>query len=150
VEELIAAGARHVTVGTRAVEDPDWLAELAIAHPGVLIVAADVRQRRVVTHGWTRSASTDILEFLADVDDLPLGGVLVTAVHREGQMVGPDLALMDDLAEASDLPIIASGGIASRDDLQALAHRGVSAAIIGMALYTGALDPRAIAEEFSE
>ena len=150
MEDLLAAGARYVTVGTRAVEDPEWLGELASAHPGALIVAADVRDRRVLTHGWSRAASMNVLEFLADLDGLPLAGVLVTAVHREGQMVGPDLALMDDLAEACDLPILASGGIASRDDLQALAHRGVSAAIIGMALYTGALDPYAIAEEFSE
>jgi len=150
VEELFAAGARYVTVGTRAVEDPDWLADLSAAHPGAVIVAADVRERRVVTHGWSRAHTLNILEFLADVEHLPLGGLLVTAVHREGLMAGPDLALMDDLSEASDLSIIASGGIASREDLQALAHRGVSAAVIGMALYTGALDPYATAEEFSE
>lgn len=150
VEELLAEGARYVTVGTRAVEDPDWLADLAAAHPGAVIVAADVRERRILTHGWSRALAMDVLDFLAEVEHLPLGGVLVTAVHREGRMVGPDLALMDDLTEASDLSIIASGGIASRDDLQALAHRGVSAAVIGMALYTGALDPYAIAEEFSE
>ena len=150
VDDLLGAGARYVTVGTRAVEDPDWLAELATAHPGALIVAADVRERRVVTHGWSRAACTDILEFLGDIEGLPLGGVLVTAVHREGQMLGPDLALMDDLTEATEFPIIASGGISNRDDLCALAHRGVSAAIVGMALYTGALDPQAIAEEFAE
>lgn len=149
-DELFAAGARFVTVGTRAVEDPEWLADLAGAHPGAVIVAADVRERRIVTHGWNRTGAMDVLEFLADLEGLPLGGVLVTAVHREGRMTGPDLALMDDLAEATDLPIIASGGVAGRDDLQALAHRGVSAAVIGMALYTGALDPRATAEEFSE
>ncbi len=150
VEELLAAGARYVTVGTRAVEDPDWLADLAAEYPGAIIVAADVRERRLVTHGWSRAQVMDILEFLAEVEHLPLGGVLVTAVHREGRMTGPDLALMDDLTEFSDLPIIASGGVGSRDDLQALAHRGVSATVIGMALYTGALDPYAIAQEFSE
>jgi phosphoribosylformimino-5-aminoimidazole carboxamide ribotide isomerase len=150
VEELLAAGARYVTVGTRAVEEPDWLADLATAHPGAVVAAADVRERRVVTHGWSRAQSLDVVEFLTEIDHLPLGGVLVTATHREGRMIGPDLALMTDLAEAFDLPIIASGGIAGRDDLVALAHRGVSAAVIGMALYTGAVDPYAIAEEFSE
>ncbi|MGH7670093.1 MAG: HisA/HisF-related TIM barrel protein [Gemmatimonadaceae bacterium] len=150
VEDLLAAGARFVTVGTRAVEDPDWLADLSAAHPGSVVVAADVRERHLVTHGWSRTQTVSILDFLADIEHLPLGGVLVTAVHREGQMVGPDLALMDDLTEASDLPIVASGGIASRGDLLALAHRGVSAAVVGMALYTGALDPYAIAEEFAE
>ena len=79
-----------------------------------------------------------------------LGGraLLVTAVHREGLMQGTDLPLMEDVAESSRAPVIASGGIAAAEDLRALAHRGVSAAVLGMALYTGALDARAIAEEF--
>lgn len=150
VEDLLASGAQRVIVGTRAVENPDWLAELAAEHPGVLIVAADVRERKVVTHGWTRAQAMDVRDLLLDIEQLPLAGVLVTAVHREGQMVGPDLALMQDLTESTDLPIIASGGIATRDDLRALEYRGVAAAVIGMALYTGALDPVAVAEEFSE
>lgn len=150
VDELIAAGAQYVTVGTRAIEDPEWLADLSALHPGRVIVAADVRERRLVTHGWRQSETVDLLEFVANLETLPLAGVLVTAVHREGQMVGPDLALMDDLAANTSLPIIASGGIASRTHLQALANRGASAAIVGMALYTGALDPYATAEEFSE
>jgi phosphoribosylformimino-5-aminoimidazole carboxamide ribotide isomerase len=139
-----------VIVGTRAIENPDWLADLAASHPGVVIVAADVRERKVVTHGWTQSQPLDVRDLLADIEHLALAGVLVTAVHREGQMVGPDLSLMEDLTESTELPIIASGGIATRDDLRALEHRGVAAAVIGMALYTGALDPVAVAEEFAE
>jgi phosphoribosylformimino-5-aminoimidazole carboxamide ribotide isomerase len=150
VDDLLAAGAARVIVGTRAIENPDWLAELAASHPGAVIVAADVRERKVVTHGWTRSQALEVQDLLADIEHLALAGVLVTAVHREGQMVGPDLSLMQDLTESTELPIIASGGIASRDDLRALEHRGVAAAVIGMALYTGALDPVAVAEEFSE
>ncbi len=150
VEELFAARAAFVIVGTRAVESPEWLAELSTAHPGRIIVAADVRDRSVLTHGWTRSPSIDVHDLLAEIGVLPLAGVLVTAVHREGQMAGPDLPLMQDLVEASDLPIIASGGVSCRDDLCALQHRGVAAAVIGMALYTGALDPVATAQEFSE
>jgi phosphoribosylformimino-5-aminoimidazole carboxamide ribotide isomerase len=150
VNELFGEGARYVTVGTRAVEDPDWLSDLCTTHPGAMIVAADVRERRIVTHGWSRARPTELLDFLRDIEALPLAGVLVTAVHREGQMVGPDLALMEEAVDASDFPIVASGGIATREDLRALAHRGVAGAVIGMALYTGALDPRATAEEFSE
>jgi phosphoribosylformimino-5-aminoimidazole carboxamide ribotide isomerase len=150
VDDLLAAGAARVIVGTRAIENPDWLAELVASHPGTVIVAADVRERKVVTHGWTRSQALDVQDLLAEIEHLALAGVLVTAVHREGQMVGPDLSLMQDLTESTDLPIIASGGIANRDDLCALEHRGVAAAVIGMALYTGALDPVAVAQEFSE
>ncbi len=149
VDDLLAAGAARVIVGTRAIEDLDWLADLATSHAGLLIVAADVRERRVVTHGWSRAQQLDVFDVLAELEHLPIAGVLVTAVHREGLMTGPDLALVQDLTDATDLPIIASGGIASHDDLRALEHRGSAAAVIGMALYTGALDPIAVAQEFS-
>jgi len=81
---------------------------------------------------------------------LPLAGLLVTAVHREGRMQGTDLFLMEDVVEAANFPVYASGGIASVADLRALADRGVAAAVVGMALYTGAIDPWHAAEEFAE
>ena len=150
VDELFADGAAWVIVGTRAIEEPDWLERIAGAHPGAIIVAADVRDRRIVTRGWSRSLPHDILDFIGDVDSLPLGGLLVTAVHREGQMQGTDLPLMEDVAEVSAWPVFASGGIATMGDLRALDDRGLAGAVLGMALYTGTLDPRIVAEEFAE
>ncbi|HVZ78005.1 MAG TPA: 1-(5-phosphoribosyl)-5-[(5-phosphoribosylamino)methylideneamino] imidazole-4-carboxamide isomerase [Gemmatimonadaceae bacterium] len=150
VDALLSSGAARVVVGTRAVEDPEWLAELADEYPGAIVLAADVRERQVVTHGWARAFPRDVVEFVEEASLLPLGGILVTAVHKEGQMGGTDLTLMEDVVEASAVPIIASGGVASAGDLRALDHRGVHAAVVGMALYTGALDPRAIAQEFPE
>ena len=148
--DLLGEGASRVVVGTRALEEPDWLADVAEEFPGQVIVAADVRDRRVVTHGWSRTLPEDILDVVEELNDLPLGGLLVTAVHREGQMRGVDLPLMEDVAEASHVPVIASGGVASIRDLRALAYRDVAGVVIGMALYTGALDPSAVAGEFGE
>lgn len=148
VHEMLEAGARYAIVGTRALEDLDWLAELAHEAPGTLIVAADVRERRVTTQGWQRTLRTDVLDVVEELNALPLAGLLVTAVHREGRMEGTDLPLMEDVAEAAAFPVIAAGGISSMRDLYALEERGVAAAVIGMALYTGALDPRTVAEEF--
>ncbi len=150
VEQLFHAGASRVVVGTRALEEPEWLASLASLYPGVIVVATDVRERRVVTRGWVRTLPVDIMDVVEQLNPLPLGGLLVTAVHMEGQMGGTDLALMEDVAEASRFPVIASGGVSSMADLRALEHRGVSAVVIGMALYTGALDARAVAQEFGE
>jgi phosphoribosylformimino-5-aminoimidazole carboxamide ribotide isomerase len=150
VEELLEAGASRVILGTRAIEDPEWLAGIASRHPGEIIVAADVRERRVVTHGWEKLQHRDISDVIAELNDSPLGGVLVTAVHKEGQMRGTDLFLMEDVAEQSEFPVLASGGITTMNDLRALAERGIAGAVIGMALYTGALDPRAVSGEFSE
>jgi phosphoribosylformimino-5-aminoimidazole carboxamide ribotide isomerase len=149
VESLLSDGAERVVVGTRAVEEPDWLREIADANPGAIILAADVRDRRVLTHGWARQLPHNILDLVEDLGGIPLGGLLVTAVHREGQMAGTDLPLMEDVAEASDWPVFASGGIATMADLRALEDRGLAGAVVGMALYTGALDPRTLAEEFS-
>jgi phosphoribosylformimino-5-aminoimidazole carboxamide ribotide isomerase len=150
IEALLQDGARRVVVGTRGIEDPDWLAEVASAFPGTVILAADVRDRRVVTRGWGHTSSRLVSDVVSDLNTLPLAGLLVTAVHKEGQMQGSDLPLMEEIVESSDLPIYASGGIGTMGDLRALEQCGVAAVIIGMALYTGAIDPRAVAEEFAE
>lgn len=150
VEELLEAGAVQVIVGTRAIEEPDWLAGLASRHPGEIMVAADVRERRVTTRGWAHTLPVDILDLIDELNAFPLGGLLVTAVHREGQMQGTDLPLMEDVAERSNFPVFASGGVSSMQDLRALEHRGLAGAVIGMALYTGALDPVVVAGEFHE
>lgn len=150
VDELFEAGAANVIVGTRAIEEPDWLAGLANRHPGLLIVACDVRERHVTTRGWARTLPVEILDVVNDINHLPLAGLLVTAVHREGQLQGTDLPLMEDVVEHANFPVYASGGISTMQDLRALEHRGLAGAVIGMALYTGVLDPTAVAGEFSE
>jgi len=148
VDALVETGARYVVLGTRAVETPEWLADVAEHRPDTVIVAADVRGREVVTRGWRSALGEDVRAFVREIDALPLAGVLVTAVHVEGQMCGPDLDLMEVIVATTSIPVIASGGIATMHDLRALASRGVAGAVIGMALYTGALDARAVAEEF--
>jgi phosphoribosylformimino-5-aminoimidazole carboxamide ribotide isomerase len=149
VERLLQEGASWVVLGTRALEEPEWLAGTASTFPGQLIVAADVRERQVVTRGWARTLSRSVLDVIEQLNDIPLGGVLVTAVHREGRLAGTDLFLMEDVAELSAHPVIASGGISTVGDLRELAERGIAAAVVGMALYTGALDARSVAEEFA-
>jgi len=150
VEELLEAGATNVIVGTRALEEIEWLAGISARHPGEIIVACDVRERRVTTRGWVRTLPVDILDAVEELNALSLAGLLVTAVHREGQMQGTDLPLMEDVAESSHFPVYASGGVASMHDLRALEHRGIAGVVIGMALYTGALDPVVVAGEFRE
>ncbi len=149
IEQLLTAGADRIIVGTRALEDPWWFEEMTLRYPQQLIVACDVRERRVVTRGWTETTSRLVLDMVEELDRLPIAGFLVTAVHKEGLMTGTDLPLMQDVAEATEAPVLASGGIGTLTDLHELADRGVAGCVLGMALYTGALDPRVIAEEFS-
>lgn len=150
IERLLDDGVDRIVIGTRGVEDPEWLAEQAERAPGRIVLAADVRGRRIVTRGWVKETAREVLDLIRELEQLPLAGLLVTAVHAEGKMQGTDLALMTDVADHSPWPVIASGGVGSMNDLRALEDRGLAAVILGMALYTDALDPRVVAEEFAE
>jgi len=145
---LLAAGASEVVLGTRAIEDRLWLDDVVLRYPNRIIVAADTRERQLVTRGWSETNRLTVTDFVDDLSSLRLAGILVTAVDREGRMEGPDFALMQEIALRSKVPLQASGGVRSVEDLRALADVGVSATIIGMALYTGMLDPQTIIEEF--
>jgi phosphoribosylformimino-5-aminoimidazole carboxamide ribotide isomerase len=149
-ENLLEAGAARVIVGTRAVEDPAWLAEVTRQLPGKVVVACDVKGINVVSRGWTETTGLHALSFLATLDPLQLAGVLVTDVSREGRLAGINGDLFARLATATPHPLLAAGGVTSLSDLQALDQAGVSGAVLGMSLYTGAIDPSAALRLFRE
>jgi phosphoribosylformimino-5-aminoimidazole carboxamide ribotide isomerase len=144
-ERLFALGAATVVVGTRAVEDRDFREDLARRFPKRIVLALDVRERDVLVRGWQASSGRTVIDLLAETADLELAGILVTAVHKEGLLGGADANLMHELAGATKHPLIASGGVSTPSDLAELERAGCAGCVIGMALYTGALDPRAIA-----
>jgi phosphoribosylformimino-5-aminoimidazole carboxamide ribotide isomerase len=146
---LLEDGADQVIVGTRGIEDPSWLLEQAALAPGRIILAADVRDGVVVSKGWTARTKLHLADVVSDLADAPLAGLLVTAVHMEGKMEGTDLPLIEEAVQSSPWPVIASGGIGSLQDLRNLEDRGVAAVVLGMSLYTEALDARVVAEEFA-
>ncbi len=148
VSALLEAGSDAVIIGTRGLADPEWLRAQAFRAPGQVILAADVRDGEVVAEGWAARSGRSLREAIRAVEDAPLAGLLVTAVHREGLMQGTDLALMEEAVAASPWRVHASGGVGSIDDLRALAGIGVQAVVLGMGLYTGTLDAAAVAAEF--
>jgi phosphoribosylformimino-5-aminoimidazole carboxamide ribotide isomerase len=149
VEAVLSGGASFAVVGTRAIEDTAWLTQVAQRFPGKVVVAADVKGREVVTRGWTAGSGRDIADLLQALEPLPLGGLLVTAVHKEGQLGGVDLPLMQEVARGSRHRLYASGGVTTLEDLRALGAAGAYGAVIGMALYTGKLDAADVAREFA-
>jgi len=149
IDELLNAGASEVVLGTRAVEDRAWLEDAVARYPNRIIVAADASARRLLSRGWSETSSRDVIDFIDGLNALQLPAILVTAVEREGRMEGPDVKLVEEITARSPIPLQASGGVRSIDDIRALADAGASAAIIGMALYTGALNPQTIIEEMS-
>ncbi len=149
-ERLLEKGASRVVIGSRGIEDREWLRDLAETFPRKIVLAADVKNRVVLTAGWRDQSAVRLEDLVAELNEIPLAAVLVTAVHREGQQAGTDLQLFDDLASALTVPLIASGGITTMHDLSALSKKNISAAVIGMALYTGALQADIVAKEYGK
>lgn len=148
-DAYLAAGAARVIAGTRAVRDRPWLAALAARHPLRVVVAADTRGGEVLVRGWTEGAGLALLPFLRELAPLPLAGILVTDVGREGRLTGVDAALFGDVVAAASHPILAAGGIACLEDLRLLAAAGVAGAVLGMSIYAGDLDAPSVAREFA-
>ncbi|MGA9522281.1 MAG: 1-(5-phosphoribosyl)-5-[(5-phosphoribosylamino)methylideneamino] imidazole-4-carboxamide isomerase [Myxococcaceae bacterium] len=149
IERLFELGAERVVVGTRGIADPAFLADACARWPERIVLAADVRGREVQVRGWTEGTGMTLAVLLERVQALALGGVLVTAVHVEGLMTGPDVSLVREARSQTRVPLIASGGVGSMEDLKRLEDAGADAAVLGMSLYTGAIDPERVAKEFS-
>ncbi len=147
VDEVLAAGARWAVLGTRAVLDPRFLDDVCAAHAGRVIVAVDARGMRVAVKGWTETIESTVVDVGRRAVDAGAASLLYTDVGRDGMGTGPNVEDTAALARALPIPILASGGVATVADLRALALvPGVEGAIIGRALYTGAVElPAAIA-----
>ncbi len=146
--ELLDAGVDRVVVGTRAIDDPDWLAALAGRHPGRIVVAADIRDGEVLRRGWTEGSGLRILEVLDALAELPLAGILCTDVGREGRVEGIDRSGVLEVLRGTAHPVWISGGVTTMDELRFLRSEGAAGAVLGMALYTGSLDAEAVAHAF--
>ncbi len=142
-ERYLAVGVKRVIVGTLAVEDPDRVAEMCQRHPGRIVVGVDARQGQVATHGWVNTSTVAATDLVRQVSDMGVAAIIYTDIQRDGMLSGPNLDQLRTIAQVSRIPVIASGGISSITDLLALLALeplGVNGAIIGKALYTGAIE----------
>jgi phosphoribosylformimino-5-aminoimidazole carboxamide ribotide isomerase len=136
-DAYLALGAERVVLGSAAIHDPALVRALATEHTGRVVVAVDARDGLVAVDGWTQPTRVRASELVESLSDLPLAGILYTDVARDGTRSGPNVEATADLATRTRVPVIASGGVGSLDDLRALAGRGVAACIVGRALYDG-------------
>ncbi|MBA2455165.1 MAG: bifunctional 1-(5-phosphoribosyl)-5-((5-phosphoribosylamino)methylideneamino)imidazole-4-carboxamide isomerase/phosphoribosylanthranilate isomerase PriA [Nocardioidaceae bacterium] len=135
----LSTGCRRVTLGTAALERPEWCAQVVAEHADRIAVGLDVRGRSLTARGWTRE-SGDLFEVLERLDADGCARYVVTDVMRDGTLQGPNLDLLRSVCAATTRPVVASGGISSLADLRALADLaplGVEGAIVGKALYAG-------------
>jgi phosphoribosylformimino-5-aminoimidazole carboxamide ribotide isomerase len=141
VAAALAAGARWVVLGTRVALDPGFLAEACRTFPDEVIAAVDATDGRVAVDGWTRVLDLDAIALARDAADAGAAAVLYTDIARDGTERGPNVWTTARVAQAAGIPVLASGGVGSLDDLcQLAAIPGVEGAVVGRALYTGAVD----------
>ena len=136
IDEALAAGAARVLVGTAAAS-PGFLTEAATRFGEGLVVAVDIRDGRVALEGWTSEAPLTATELVRRCAEAGVARLLVTNVRRDGSLEGPDLELLEEVLAASDLPVLAAGGISGVDDLRRLRELGCEGAVLGSALWLG-------------
>jgi 1-(5-phosphoribosyl)-5-[(5-phosphoribosylamino)methylideneamino] imidazole-4-carboxamide isomerase/N-(5'phosphoribosyl)anthranilate isomerase len=139
LQAALATGCARVNLGTAALESPEWVRKAIAEHGDKIAVGLDVRGTTLAARGWT-SEGGDLYETLARLDADGCARYVVTDVHRDGTLTGPNLELLRNVCAATNKPVVASGGVSSLDDLRALATLtdiGVEGAIVGKALYAG-------------
>lgn len=141
IEAWIEKGIARVILGTVAVENPDLVRQAARAFPDKVAVGLDAREGRVATRGWAEETDLMVTDLAKSFEDAGVAAIIYTDINRDGAMQGPNIEATEALARATSIPVIASGGVSSMNDLIALRDTGVIAgAISGRALYDGALD----------
>lgn len=141
IEMWLSQGISRVILGTVAVENPDLVRAAARAFPGQIAVGIDARNGMVATKGWAHDTNIHVTDLAQQFQDAGVAALIYTDIDRDGAMGGPNIAATEALARAVTIPVIASGGVSSIDDLLALKATGViKGAISGRALYDGAID----------
>ncbi len=140
IEQALAWGVRKVILGTRAFKDSAWFEEIVREFPDRIVLGLDVRQGLVATNGWLEVDQTPALEVVRRCAALPLAALVYTDISRDGMLEGANVEVMAELASATSVPLIASGGVTSLEDVRKLARLGLAGCIIGRALYEGCID----------
>ena len=141
IEAWISRGLSRIILGTVAVENATLVREAALAFPGKIAVGLDAREGRVATRGWASETNIMVTDLAQQFEDDGITAIIYTDINRDGAMGGPNVAATEALARAVNIPIIASGGVSSMQDLHDLKATGViSGAISGRALYDGAIN----------
>jgi len=142
VRRLLDAGVERVVVGTAAMENWDWFETLVAdrRYARQLTLAIDARDGVVATHGWTAASTRTAVDVARQVRGWPLAALLYTDVAKDGMLSGPNVERTAELAAATDVPVIASGGVGSVDHIRSLKGHGIWAVIVGRSLYEGKVD----------
>ncbi len=143
VERYLDDGVRYTIIGTKAVNEPHFINDLCLSFPGHIIVGLDAKNGKVATEGWSKMSHHDVIDMAKHFENDGVAAIIYTDISKDGMMQGASVESTKALAEAIRIPVIASGGVSSLDDIRALCEvqdSGITGAIIGRALYDGAID----------
>ena len=139
IRRLLDLGLCRLVIGTLALREPDWFRSMCRKFPGRLVLGIDARAGRVATQGWLETSEVAATELARQFAAEPIAAVIYTDIATDGMMSGPNVAAMAEMRSAIDLPVVASGGVTTKQDVARLAAVPMAGCIIGRALYEGTL-----------
>lgn len=151
IERVLSYGVYRVIIGTKAVKDPDFVKE-AIERFGSehIVVGVDAKNGLVAIEGWEKVSDKSALSMCLSMKEMGVQSIVYTDISKDGMLMGPNVAMTQELTEKTDLNIIASGGVSSMDDLRNLANAGIKGAIIGKAIYENRVNVADAVNEFEK
>ena len=146
IRQLLDIGVSRLVIGTLAIKKPDWFRRMCGLFPEKLVLGIDARGGRVATDGWLATSDISSVELAQKFNAEPLCAINYTDIDTDGMMTGPNVSAMVEMKKAVEIPVVASGGVTTADDVTRLAAAGLDGCIIGRALYEGSLTlPQALA-----
>jgi phosphoribosylformimino-5-aminoimidazole carboxamide ribotide isomerase len=141
IETLLQLGLHRLVVGSAALKQPEWFAQMADAYPGKLAAGIDARDGMVATDGWLETSQTPAVDLAQDLRGRTsnIAAIIYTDIARDGMMQGPNFDGLQQMAAATDIPLVASGGVTTLEDVSQLVKMKMPAAIVGRSIYDGAM-----------
>lgn len=141
IDLLVSSGVHRIILGTVAIENPDLVKEATKKYPGRILVGIDAKDSKVAIRGWVQSTEFNAIDLALKMQDYGVAGFIYTDISRDGMLVGPNFEAIQEMVDNLKIPVIASGGVSSIDDIKKLLKiRRLWGVIIGKALYTGRID----------
>ena len=139
IDALLDTGLSRLVLGTSALKNADWFRDMCRQYPEQLVLGIDARDGMVATDGWLETSNTPATEMADQFREVPLAAIVYTDIATDGMLAGPNVEAMAQMQRHVDLPVVASGGVTTLDDVRRLDEAGLAAAIIGRAIYEGTL-----------
>jgi phosphoribosylformimino-5-aminoimidazole carboxamide ribotide isomerase len=150
IREALSWGVARVVIGTRALQSPAWFESICRQFPNRIVLGIDAKGGRIATDGWLQVSDESALDLARQCAVWPLAAIVYTDISRDGMLQGPNVPAMAEMAAAVAVPVIASGGVTTNDDIRRLAEHGLNGCIVGRALYEGKLQLKEIITIASE